>query len=547
MGMFDDLIAQHGPTRITVRPGEPDTLIAPEQSEASAIARSFTRGLKDPVDAGAQLLTRGLESIAPEGSWFQKYMEGERQRVEQMNAAGEAEYAKANPDPGFDVPRLLGNATATAPISMAMPGATAPGLGARTASGFVSGGVTGALQPVDPMKGGFWEQKAGQTGMGAVGGTFAPAIAGSSARVVSPNISPDVQALRAQGVKLTPGQTLGGAYNRVEEGLQSIPLVGDLVKNARGRAVDSFNRTTINRVLEPIGKKLPADIPMGRQAVDKAHQTVSDVYDSLLPQLKVQADPKLVANLQSIMQLAGHLEPGYAKTFENILRTKLMHRFSPGGGMTGEGFKTAESELGRLARSYSSSSVAGERELGLALRQVQEEMRDLLTRSNPSHADRLQNINQAWAGLVRVEDAANRMGTQQGVFTPSQLAAAIRNQDKTARKSAYARGDAMMQGLSDQGTAVLGNKVPDSGTPYRGLTAMALGGGAGAYLEPSVGVPAALGSALIAGAYSKPGAGLLGHMFASRPAAAKPIASVLRNNPMSTPFLSALLASQANQ
>lgn len=545
MGMFDDLVAQYdrAPTRITVGP---DAVVPPPELTGTATARSFTRGAKDVVDEGAALLTRGLEGIAPEGSWFQQYMQGQRELVDRLNAEGQAEYAAANPEAGMDIPRVLGNAAAAAPVAMAVPGATAPSLAARTTSGVVGGALTGVLQPADPTKPDYWSQKKEQAVYGAVGGGIAPAIAGSAARVISPNISPEVQSLRRQGAQLTPGQTMGGTYNRVEEGLQSIPLVGDVVKGARTRALESLNRTTINRALEPIGQRLPNNIPIGRQAVDHAHRTISDAYDTLLPQLRVRADPQLVGNLQSIIANSQHLEPGLADTFANILRTKLFSRFSPNGGMTGNDFKIIESELGRLAKNYASSADAGQRELGGALRQVQAEVRDLLVRSNPNHAQSLNNINTSWANLIRIEDAAGRTGNQQGVFTPAQLGAAVRKADPSIRKGAYARGNAMMQDLSDQAQSVLGNKVPDSGTPFRSMVGLGTLGG-GAYLEPSVGLPMAAGAGLLSAAYTRPGNWLINHLLATRPAAAAPVASVVRRNPLTTPFGAALLAGSSNQ
>lgn len=545
MGIFDDLMpgGKNSPLRLTV---QPDPIIPPPSPETTTIARGFTRGLKDPIDEGAALLTRGLEAVAPAGSWFEKYMQGQRELVDRLNAEGQAEYNATRGVEGVDVPRLAGNAVATAPVALAVPGAAAPTLTARTASGMVSGGLSGVLQPADPKKD-YWKQKRDQFGVGVIGGGIAPTIAGAGARVVNPNVNPDVALLRAQGTNPTLGQTLGGAWNRIEEGLQSIPLVGDVVRGARTRANEGFNRTTINRALAPINQALPGNIPMGRQAVDYAHRTIDDAYNTLLPQLRVQADPQFAGNMQNLIQTAaGGLEPNYATVFHNNLRDRIFHRFTPNGGMTGRDFKTIESETGRLAREYSNSAIAGERELGRAFRQVQAEMRDLLVRSNPNHAQELSNINSAWANLIRVEVAAGKAGTKQGTFTPAQLAAAVRSADPSIRKNAYARGDAMMQDLSDAGQAVLGSKVPDSGTPFRSMVGLGTLGG-GAYLEPSVGIPTALGAGTIAAAYSRPGQWLLGHLVATRPAAAAPVANALRRNPVTSPFMAALLASQANQ
>ena len=58
--------------------------------------------------------------------------------------------------------------------------------------------------------------------------------------------------------------------------------------------------------------------------------------------------------------------------------------------------------------------------------------------------------------------------------------------DQSARKRRVARGEALMQDLSSDSKAVIGNIMADSGTPERTMTAgMILGGGA-LTLNPSI-------------------------------------------------------------
>lgn len=521
--------------------------------ETKRAGAGFLHGARDPIAGGAQLLTHGLSDLAPKDSWFDRYMTGQLDLVNRLNQESEKGYQEAwrKGQTGPDVARMAGNVAATAPIAAAMPGAAAASLPVRMLSGMASGGVTAALEPVDPTKGDFWSQKGGQVLPGIGAGAAAPMLSGLAARVISPNTRPEVQMLMNEGVRTTPGQTLGGWANRLEEGMQSIPFVGDVVKGARTRSIESFNRAAIDRALEPIGARLAPNTPMGRQAIEAAHDTVTGAYDALLPQLRVRADPQFANNVTSIVANTTHLEPGLDQTFRTILHDKVFSRFSPSGGMTGNDFKTIESELGRLARNYSTSADAGHREMGGALRQMQAEMRDLLTRSNPQHAGELANINSSYAQLLRVEGAAGRQGAEQGVFTPAQLSSAVRSLDPSMRKGQFARGEALMQDLSDAGKTVLGNKVPDSGTPYRHFLTipalMGVGGGAG-YMaggDPhSGGMGALAGGALATLPYTRPGAALARAMLAQRPAVAAPIASVVRNNPVTTP-LAAILAQQS--
>lgn len=510
------------------------------------------RGIRDPIDAGAQLLTRGLEAIAPAGSSFEKFMHGERERVEGINKTGEEEYQKGRSDANSpDVGRFVGNVVGSAPVAAAIPGAAAPGLLARTGAGIVGGAATGALEPVfDAKDEDFWSKKGVQTGIGAAGGAVAPAVIGGAARMVSPNASlPTSQArqLMDAGVTPTPGQILGGGANRIEEAAQSVPLVGDAIKGARGRAVEDFNRAAIDKALSPIGEKLHPDTPLGREAISEMHDKVGAAYDKLLPQLKVQADQQFVGNLRNLWQGAQGLTPDMAKKFGSSMQHVVLRKFSPGGGMTGESFKDVEGELGKLAKDYSTSAVASERELGGALKQAQAEMRDLLMRSNPQHADELGRINQSYGNTLRVEGAAGRIGSDQGVFTPAQMLSSVRQLDPSMRKGSFARGEAPMQDFAEAGKAVLGNKVPDSGTPFRSM-AMAAPALGGLYLaNPAAAIATGVGGLGAVGAYTRPGTSLLASILASRPSGAGDVAGLLRQGAPLATTLPAILASQPNR
>jgi hypothetical protein len=110
------------------------------------------RGLRDIPDAGAQLLTRGLEAIAPSGSSLEQFAREERRKVEDINRQAELEYQQKwrqgqMRQGEIDVGRVGGNIAGTLLPSTAAVRA----LGATTApmrAGAITGAVGGALQPV---------------------------------------------------------------------------------------------------------------------------------------------------------------------------------------------------------------------------------------------------------------------------------------------------------------------------------------------------------------------------------------------------------------
>ncbi len=224
------------------------------------------------------------------------------------------------------------------------------------------------------------------------------------------------------------------------------------------------------------------------------------------------------------------LPPERVAQLKNIIQTKVLDRFDP-TGLSGGKFQQATSDLGTEARNLMhQGSDSDQRALGLAVQDAQTELRDLLNRTaDPQTAAAFRANNAAYANMLRVQAAAGRQGAEEGNFTPAQLSSAVRQYDPTKHKSQFAAGGALLQDLSDAGKAVLGNKVPDSGTPFRTLASMLAGGvvGHGA-VEPST-LAAGLGAGLGAvGAYSNPGRALLTSALTSRPSWTAALGSGLR-------------------
>jgi hypothetical protein len=511
----------------------------------------FVRGVRDPIDALAQLAARGMVAATPSGpigDWAQKQL----QDVEAANKAAETDYEqnwRGGAPPGFDVGRMVGNVALSAPlIAAAGPEAGTSAL-ARLGYGALTGAAAGGMTPIQNPGDSFWSQKGTQMGLGGALGAVPPVIGGALSRVVSPNASEGVQQLMALGVNPTPGQIMGGSLNRMEEGLGSVPIIGDFIRAGRSGALQEYNRGVINSALAPIGESLDAATPIGRQAIDEMQQKISGNLDQFkeLPQVAVH-DPQFATEIGGLMSgtdLPLSLPPDRLTQLNTILNSKLLGRFEPDGTMTGENFQRATSDLGAEARSlmhYGNDS--DQRALGLAVQDAQTSLRDLLDRTaDPAVADAARNNNAAYAAMLRVQGAAGARGAEEGVFSPAQLSASVRAFDPTKGKRAFASGNAMMQDISDAGVSVLGNKVPDSGTPLRSL--MALGGGAlgatalghGGISLPDIAM--ALGGAgLASSVYSAPARSALARLMVNRPDYAPALAQGIQQ---AVPYGSALL------
>lgn len=508
--------------------------------KAPAVSRmeKLVMGITDPIHGGAQLLTHvlpqgvvdagnklnnwiadntGLVAKVPERN-LTSLVTGQPTGVDALVAKREADYqAKraAAGETGFDGWRMVGG---IAP-SLAIPAVNATSLPARAILGATTGAANNAMAPV--TDGDFAKQKKAQIMTGAAFGAAAPLLAAGVARVISPkaSVNPDLAKLRSEGVTPTVGQALGGRWNALEEKAQSLPIAGDMIANARQRGLESFNRAAINRATSPVGGKAAS---IGQDGVAEAGDIISSAYDKGKSALgHFQIDNQGAQELTTLKQMVAALPDKERKVFEQHWQL-LASEVSPNGSIVADGFKRLDSKLGKESARFSGSPDAYQQQLGDALAEMKRIITENAKRANPDAASQIKAADAAYANLVRVEGAAKSAKNSGGVFTPAQLNSAVQQADRTVRKRATARGEALLQDLAAAGQNVIGNKVPNSFTTDRMLIA---GGGLGAGLvNPAI--PASLlGTGLL---YTAPVQGLLTRAVASRPDSAKAVADALR-------------------
>ncbi len=507
---------------------------------ATPALERFGMGMMDPIQGGAQLLTKALpESVVSAGNALNNWLARNTGMVAEVPAGGvdqmvrerEASYVKPE---GMDWARLAGNVLSpvNAGIGFAGKVASRAGLGAKMATGAATGAAAGSLAPVTSGDD-FWGDKSSQAGVGAMFGGATPAAVAGLSRVVSPraSVNPDVQTLLSSGVKPTIGQTLGGMANRIEEKAISVPFVGDAIVSARSKANEQLTKAVAQRALTPIGEQVPKD-KLGRELVAHVGDTLGKAYDDVLKNVTVRADQQFGADISRLSNMVntGSINPNVASTFNRILQNDVLSKFKGQNALTGQTLKDIESDLGQMAARYGSSADPDARLLGDALREVQSSLRGMVARSNPKVAERIKNINSGWANFKRLERAASYVGAEDGAFNAAQLQSAVKALDRSKDKGQFSKGRALMEDLSDPAKNVLGSKVPNSGTADR----MFLGGaGLGAaYLEPMTLLAPVIG----AGMYTSPMQSLLRGAVSARPGFAQPVAGLLdQSAPMLAP------------
>ena len=411
--------------------------------------------------------------------------------------------------------------------------------------GATVGGATNILTPNTEGKTGLEAiaQIPEKGAVGAVGGAGGTLLGKSLANVVAPKLVSGAQKLIGEGVNLTPGQMLGGALRSIEEKATSIPLLGDVINYSRQKGVEEFNKAAYRRVLAPISGEIPEQT--GRAGVEAVKSKIDDAYGKLLPKIKFQRDPTFETQLGKIPNTVEGITEENATKVLNDVNKIINSRIDKNGQVKGESFKIIEEKLGDLAKTFKSSGDADQRLMGKAYEQSLIELRKNLLRSNPEYAEELSKINTAYANFVRLRGAGSAANTQES-FTPSQLAAAVKNAEKSAGKGQTATGQALMQDLSDAGVTVMPSKTPDSGTAGRMAINSLVGSGLGA--GTVTGVPLTTETAAALGIASLPympgGRQLATMLIGKRPEAAQKLAEAIRK---SSPFLASPGAVEAQK
>lgn len=484
MGAFDDLVPQKGGAFADLVPAkEPKK----EKSIGNWLADTFgpngnLRGsaiggaMQGAADLGVGALQLAANAVGMGDGINKKIAEKEKEYQDARASAGRD---------GFDAARMAGNVAMTLPLGGIGAPAQGASMAARIGTGALQGGAMAALNPVTSGDS-YWTDKGKDVAAGAAGGAVLAPVAGALGRIISPNASKnaDIKLLQQEGVSLTPGQALGGAWNSAEQKLSSLPVVGSMIEKARSKGVEDFNKAALNRALKPIGE---AADETGNAGIAAAKEAFSKAYDDVIPKLKLDAtEPSLVGRLANLRSMVQSLPEREAKAFDAVIAREIDGRIAPNGVLSGQNLKDALAAIRDQGKKFSISPDAYQSDLGQAFKQLHKELLDEMMAKNGALGQQLKKVDTGYANFKRAERAASSVGNAGGDFTPAQLFNATKALDRSKDKSAFARGQALMQDLAGAGKRVMGNTVPDSGTAGRmllsggaigGLAAMASGDG----------------------------------------------------------------------
>jgi hypothetical protein len=505
MGAFDDIMNGTAPELQTAPRGPFDDIMggpapkpAPVEAPLGPDKSTWTEYARDVAAKAAQGVTMryGDEIAALMGSGFglgKRVGLKDRQEILDDIHKKEDAFTKRNPKTavgaeiaGALAPSLVGGSWVL----------RAPGMLARAGRSAAAAAPMGALTATGELRGdktfGDYAEAAGEgAATSAALGAGLSAAGSTVGRVVGPWASAAAQRLSDRGVRLTPGELVGGYAKRMEDSLGSVPVVGRMVRARQAEGNQDFNRTILNETLGELNQgigprlttpnaQLPDDMPMGRAAIHRARMTVSDAYNRIVPRLRAHID---VPMQNEIRRLTYSLPEAVRNDFADAVTRRLLNSADALGNMGGRDVQNALQGLEREARHHitSPASTAHHVDLGYALRDMYDHLMTNVERNvTPQVRLKFQNVNRAFARLVRAQKAAGSVAANEGdvpgVFNASQYHNAVKTSDRSARRADFASGHSLGQDISDDAKVVMTRKVNDSGTPERSMLAGMLGG-----------------------------------------------------------------------
>lgn len=284
------------------------------------------------------------------------------------------------------------------------------------------------------------------------------------------------QLLNRAGVRMTPGQILGGGIQRTEDRLAGLPLVGDAIRARRMEGYNDFNQAAFTDALAPIGADTGGVV--GAQGVDLARVARSNAYDNALDGVSVAADAPFVADMQAAIAAGRALPDPMSANLDYTLPTRVSNSFDQGGNLTGSAYQQSVRGLRRDANSMENLPYGYD--FSQVTRQAEDALEGMIDRQSPGTVQALRAANEANRRVETIRSAVNaaRNGAGSGtsdVFSPAQLSTAAA---QSARKFGNSQGTTNQPffDLTRAGQEVLPSSIPDSGTAGR-LVIPALVGG----------------------------------------------------------------------
>lgn len=277
-------------------------------------------------------------------------------------------------------------------------------------------------------------------GLGAATGST---IAGGMAGLARPAAGSAAQALQTEGVRLTPGQALGGTVKRLEDA--SKVVLDPSISQAQARASGDYFKTLLNKATAGTGGSPVTRT--GQEGLMQAGERFSRAYDRL------ESVPLIVRPASTSAAIDGIVKQAKG----DVVDTGALGRVSSSvqnlvnrPKLTFGALRTKSRDLNAMAGKVDDPALAR------AYRAMSDELDDMRAASGAADP----KLDLGYAQFKRLEDAAAGAMSTGGVPSVGQLSQAIRRGSTTSQR---ARGMALLQKDIEQARGVLGETIPPMG------------------------------------------------------------------------------------
>lgn len=379
--------------------------------------------------------------------------------------------AATAPALGFAQAKLAG---ALSPVAKTLAGTVGRVLGPTVAAGTV--GAASGLATSPTLEG---ESNLEKAGWGAAGGMAGDVFARGAGRLAAPiqDLSDHAKfMIQKLGVKLTPGQAMGAnsAIGRIEQMAESYPIIGQVIRAARGDATNDFVLSMINKAV-PEGN--PRATVIGRKGLEYVADKLDEGYRSVTAKVTSPISPDDVFKAD-IDRIKSEVSLDQSKKLINqFLKSKKWY------GANGPEWKRIDSEIGREISDFINSPEGTQKQYARALIEIKGAWRDLLSRQAPEGVvPEIAALDKNWAAWLRVAKASGYTGAEDGVFNAEKFNRAVKEMSQkgpSGVKTRYSVGKEFLQPEADAAYATLRDTVGNSYSFDRWALGASLGAAGG--------------------------------------------------------------------
>jgi hypothetical protein len=457
---WENLTTSEVPKDLQFEPITKETKVdQPKMSNLELFGKGALASAKDTLLGAKQLYNLGEKAVGAKTA-----KEHQQQIEEEIRKQREENAPILNTPAGF-----AGNLTGE--VIKAVPTMFIPGAGEVKGAALI-GGALGALQPTTED-----ESKLFNIGAGGALGGAGQAVAKGISKVAQPfeTFLSDagkkaVQVLEDHGIPLDAAQKTGSKFlESVKAHLSDNPVTTDTQAAFKATQQKAYNKA----IAKTIGEDADAITP---DVLAKAKERLGSNYDDIASRNNIDVK-HLNAPINSLYTEAKKiLNPTQLNTLDKNIEDIFSKARTNKGSIDFDQYKNVKKTLDRLSSSSDTDLANYGRELKDILKQGLTKSAEV--NGNEADVKLLKETNKQYGNMKKIEDIV--LNNPEGDVSPARLLNSLATKSK---RNAFFAEDKTLADLATAGKQVLTEKVPNSGTTKRLLSAAvpaslgALGGG----------------------------------------------------------------------